>query len=289
MSVVDGVRSLWLRLHGVRSLVIETEQGELRMLEAEGSGPLPPMLFVHGLSSAAVDWGPVIRRVKKHCQRIRALDLPGHGRSDTPRDGMGLEPMRSMILEASEAIFDQPQVVVGNSMGGLAAVRMAAQRPDQTIALILISPGGSPTGPEGLSAILDRFEMDSWAKAHSFVDACTGGPNRRRFDLAWGIRARMSRPSVRSLVNRISTADLLEPNELQGLQMPILLVWGQDDEILDSEHLDFYRSHLHEHTELHTPEGMGHSPFLDKLEHFVGLLLDFCGRLPEFHTGEEGS
>jgi pimeloyl-ACP methyl ester carboxylesterase len=165
-------------------------------------------------------------------------------------------------------------------MGGLAAVRMAAQRPEKTLALILVSPGGSPTGPEGLSSVLERFEMDSWAKAHSFVDAFTGGPNRKRFDLAWGIRARVSRPSVRALVKRISSADLLMPDELQQLQMPILLVWGQDDEILDSEHLEFYRRHLHEGTELHTPEGMGHSPFLNRMEHFVDLMLEFCGRVP---------
>jgi pimeloyl-ACP methyl ester carboxylesterase len=289
MSLVDGVRRHWLRLIGVRSRTFKTTQGRLRMLEVQGSGPLPPMLLVHGLSSAAVDWGPIIRRLRKHCQRIRALDLPGHGRSDPPMDGMGMEAIRQMIQEADMAILDRPQIIMGNSLGGLVAVRMAAHMPEQTLALVLASPGGTPMDKQALSVILDRFHMESWATAHAFVDACTGGPPRKRFALAWGIRARMNRPSVRAMVSQISTDNLLEPAELECLEMPILLVWGKDDGILGPSQLDFYRTHLPDHIELHTPERMGHSPFLDRLEHFVELVLSFCGRLPDFHSHEERS
>jgi pimeloyl-ACP methyl ester carboxylesterase len=279
MRCVDGVRRLWLRLFGVSARTIDTAQGQINLLEVEGTGPLPPILLVHGLSSSAVDWGPVIRQLRGKCQRIRAIDLPGHGLSDTPRDGMGMEPMRDMITEAAEDFLDHPQIIVGNSLGGLAAVRIAGQKPQHTLALVLISPGGTPIPQTDLDALLDRFHMDTWAKAHAFIHACLGGPYRRRFDLAWGVRARIARPSIQSLVGRVSRSDLLAPEELSTLQMPIFLFWGQDDEILPEPHLDFYRSHLPSHTEVHRPEGMGHAPFMDNTQQFLEPVLEFCDRL----------
>jgi pimeloyl-ACP methyl ester carboxylesterase len=280
MAWVDGARRLWLRLQGVQTRTIQTAQGKVRFLEVEGTGTLPPILLVHGLSSAAVDWGTTIRKLRTHHTRVRAIDLPGHGLSDTPQDGMSAEAMRQMLTEASSVYMDEPQIIMGNSLGGLAAVRMAGRKPDQTLALVLVSPGGTPIPAAELDALLDRFEIDSWAKAHSFVDAFLGGPHRKRLDLAWGVRARVRRPSVRALVSLINRSDMLTADELTGLQMPILLYWGQDDEILASPHLDFYRTHLPDHAEVLTPERMGHAPFLESVQDFLAPVLDFCGRLP---------
>ena len=278
---IDGIRRLWLRAHGIKGREVQTPQGTLRFLEVQGRGPLPPILLVHGLSSSAVDWGPTIRRLKKHSSRIRAIDLPGHGVSDEPTQGMDEAAMREMLISAADTYLDEEQIIIGNSLGGLAAVRMAGRKPDKAIALVLVSPGGSPIAQGDLDALLDRFAMDSWAKAHAFLDACMGGPHRKRLDLAWGVRARADRPSIRALVNRISRKDLLAPDELTDLKMPILLYWGQDDEILPEEHLNFYRSHLPSHTEVYTPQGMGHAPFLDSVGRFLEPVIEFCERLPQ--------
>ena len=282
---IDSIRRLWLRAHGIKGREIQTPQGILRFLEVEGHGSLPPILLVHGLSSSAVDWGPTIRRLKKHSSRIRAIDLPGHGVSDEPASGMEEAAMREMLISAAETYLDDAQIIIGNSLGGLAAVRMAGRHPDKALALVLVSPGGSPIAQGDLDALLDRFAMDSWAKAHAFLNACMGGPHRKRMDLAWGVRARASRPSIRALVNRISRKDLLVPDELSELTMPILLYWGQDDEILAGDHLNFYRSHLPGHTQVHTPQGMGHAPFLDSVTRFLEPVIEFCERLPQADSG----
>jgi len=280
MRHIDAVRRAWLRLFGVRTHTIETEQGRLRFLEVQGTGTLPPVMLIHGLSSCSVDWGQVILRLRKQCQRVRAVDLPGHGLSDTPKDGMGEAAMREMLTAAGETLLDVPHILVGNSLGGLVSVRIAGQRPEITLALALISPAGTPVPKEDLKATLDGFRIDTWAKAQDFVADCMGTGSRRRFDLAWGIRARVSRPSVQALVDAFSFDHLLGPEELQTLEMPIFLYWGQDDKILGPDHLDFYRTHLPEHAECHTPARMGHAPFLNSARRFVEPVLEFCARVP---------
>jgi len=191
-----------------------------------------------------------------------------------------MAPMRDMLTEAAEAFLEEPQIIMGNSLGGLAAVRLAGRKPENTLALVLISPGGTPVPQSDLAILLDRFQMDSWAKALAFLHALMGGPHRRRLDLVWGIRARAARPSIQALIARISRDDLLTPEELSTLSMPVLLYWGQDDEILPRPHLEWYRTHLPEHTEVHTPAGMGHAPFMDSVGGFLEPVLEFCRRLP---------
>jgi pimeloyl-ACP methyl ester carboxylesterase len=285
MAWIDAVRGLWLRLLGVRAHTILTAQGRVRFLEAQGTGPLPPILLVHGLSSAAVDWGPVIRRLRTQCQRVRAVDLPGHGCSDSPTDGMSAKTMRLMLTEALEALMDQPQILIGNSLGGLTAVRMAGLKPEQTLALVLVSPGGSPIAQAELEELLGRFKMDGHADSSAFVDAFLGGSTHVRPDLVWAVRARVQRPSVKQLIESISSAPMLAPEELSELAMPIQLYWGQDDDILGAEHLDFYRAHLPAQTEVLTPEGQGHAPFLEDLDGFLAPVLDFCRRLDQRPPG----
>ena len=97
-----------------------------------------------------------------------------------------------------------------------------------------------------------------------------------RIDLMWAIRARVARPSIKALIAAMSRKDLLTPEELTQLQMPTLLYWGQDDEILPGPHLEFFSTHLHSGTEICTPAGIGHAPFLDDVEHFVSVVLNFC-------------
>jgi pimeloyl-ACP methyl ester carboxylesterase len=288
MACIDALRRLWWRMFGVRTHTLHTSQGRLRYLEAKGSGLLPPVLLIHGLSSCGVDWEWVIRKLRRRCKRVRAVDLPGHGWSDEPKDGMGEVAMRKMLSEASEGLLDIPQVVVGNSLGGLVAVRAAGTLPDRVLGLVLVSPAGASIPQADLETLMARFDIDSWTKAREFVEHCMGGRTWLHMGLTWGIRARLAHPSVRALVDAFSHENLLTADELSSLTMPILLYWGQDDEILDGPHIDFYRTHLPAHAEFITPEHMGHAPFMDSVAGFVDPVLDFCARLPS-PTGCDGA
>ena len=70
-----------------------------------------------------------------------ALDLPGFGYSTTPADGdYSLEARAAVVIALIEQRANWPVHLVGNSMGGAIATKIAARRPDLVRTLTLVSP-----------------------------------------------------------------------------------------------------------------------------------------------------
>jgi pimeloyl-ACP methyl ester carboxylesterase len=93
--------------------------------------------------------------------------------------------------------------------------------------------------------------------------------------MALGLSTRMSLPGVQSLLARLDADTMLQPSELASLDMPLLLFWGAQDDLLGEEHLDFFRLHMPDHTEILQPTGYGHAPFLDDRKGFVEAIRPF--------------
>lgn len=248
------------------------------MLEREGTGPLPPIVLIHGLASCGLDYVPLMNQLATRHSRIIAPDLPGHGFTPPPAHGMTADAIRHDLAPALDSLLTEPSVVFGNSLGGLVALRMAAAEPDRVAALILASPGGAPMTPTQLETLLSNFRLGSHSQALGFVDRFQGRSQARHV-FAWGARIRMKRPEIREFVEAIATEHLLDAEELAGLNVPTLIFWGADDEVLPVECLEFFREHLPE-ARVWEPPGYGHAPYLDHLKRFVGVMEGFLHAHP---------
>ncbi len=60
---VDWFRLQYMRAFGARSRMINTPEGTVHVLEMPGRGKLAPVVLIHGLSSCALDYGPLILAV----------------------------------------------------------------------------------------------------------------------------------------------------------------------------------------------------------------------------------
>ena len=247
----------------------------MHVLDGASGGALPPVVLLHGFSSAGVDFYPLLQRLKPRVSRIIAPDMPGHGFSDTPRQGLNPGTMRAGLLETLDAVVDEPVVLFGNSMGGLAAIHYALARPEKVRGIVLCSPGGAAMSEPDLARFLDTFRVERHRDALTFVDRLLAEPNRLRHMLAWGVRRKFSNPNMRSLLASVSSDDLLRPEELAALVAPILLLWGAVERILPRGHLDFFREHLPAHAAFAEPEGFGHSPYLERPGAVTRRILDF--------------
>ncbi|HEY5454320.1 MAG TPA: alpha/beta hydrolase [Acidothermaceae bacterium] len=99
----------------------------------------PPLLFVHGLGGESLDWADVAADLggTSDCY---ALDLPGFANSLLPADGdLSLDGHVRTIAEIARLI-GPPVHLVGNSMGGAVALRVAAEHPELVSSLSLLSP-----------------------------------------------------------------------------------------------------------------------------------------------------
>ena len=74
-------------------------------------------------------------------RRVVALDLPGGGYSDRPRDGdASFRGTAELVAEAMAALGMERPVIVGHSYGGAITLELAAWRPELLDAMILIAP-----------------------------------------------------------------------------------------------------------------------------------------------------
>lgn len=133
-----------------------------------GDGP-PVVTFLHGAGLNAHTWDTTILALGLPAL---AVDLPGHGDSSW-RDDLAYvaRPLAADVIVGMDAWTDGPQLVVGQSLGGLTAAAVAASRPDlvRELVVIDITPGIDPNG--GASQIRQFFAGPTdWASREELVE-----------------------------------------------------------------------------------------------------------------------
>jgi pimeloyl-ACP methyl ester carboxylesterase len=119
---------------------IQTRAGRVAYFEL-GSGPT--VLLLHATLHDRHDFDPIVETLARRYRTI-AVDWPGHGDSD-PVDAT-MEPGAPLFADVLEDVVDglglSRVVLIGNSVGGFAAARLAINRPECVAGLILVNAGG---------------------------------------------------------------------------------------------------------------------------------------------------
>jgi pimeloyl-ACP methyl ester carboxylesterase len=225
-SELDGFEERFLEARGCR----------LRYLVA-GSGE--PVMLVHGLGGAAANW-LALAPLLLPGRRLIVPELPGHGGSDA----LPAAPSLSAYADRLALLLDEPTAVVGHSLGGAIALRLAIRHPDRMRALVLAGSAGISSGSRrarysltitgllkpgkriaphrrrvGQSALLKTIVFGRWGAADppalsaELTEAYLAGPARHT-DTVSAARALM-RDDPRPDLDRV--------------QCPTLLLWGARD------------------------------------------------------------
>lgn len=149
-------------------LTLTLEDG--RTLSALRYGQDPPVVtFLHGAGLNAHTWDTTILALGLPAV---AIDLPGHGdsswRTDAAYTGRVLAPD---VASGITAWAGGPQLLVGQSLGGLTAAAVAASHPElvRELVIIDITPGVDPNA--GPTQIRDFFAGPTdWATRDEMVD-----------------------------------------------------------------------------------------------------------------------
>jgi pimeloyl-ACP methyl ester carboxylesterase len=250
---------------GFQRRQIETSVGTTSIWEFEGEGDLPPLLVQHGISAQGSEMARLLIRLRHRFRRIIAPDFLGHGYSADVEGGASSEVVATAYAETLDAVLDEPVLFFGNSLGGLAGIRLALRAPELLRGLMLCSPGGAgDQSPEDLERFLDQFRVQTWSDAKVFINKIHAKPVWYAPLLAANVRHRLARPTVKRLINEVSQEQLLTPAELGDLHLPTTLVWGRSEALLPENHREFFRSNLPRHAVVIEPEGFGHCPHIDE-------------------------
>lgn len=136
----------WYRKHGSYQIQIEVTDMTDQYVDAGGSriryrerpGADVPLLFIHGISESLEFWDRQLEvGIGQH--RLLAIDLPGHGLSDPGGQPYDVDKFASFSLDLADALGLERFYVVGNSLGGAIAVRMAHAAPERVNGIVLAS------------------------------------------------------------------------------------------------------------------------------------------------------
>ena len=112
------------------------DAGEVTLNYAEGEDNGPPLVLLHGLGRRWQVFLPLIPSLSLRWH-IYALDLRGHGKSGhVPRGYRGTQYSEDVIRFLRETV-KEPAVLFGHSLGGMAAMWVAAHQPELVKAIIL--------------------------------------------------------------------------------------------------------------------------------------------------------
>ena len=144
------MRSEATLLAGFRPLFAEFRGARVRYF-AGGTGR--PVVLLHGLGGAATNWtrlAPLLARSR----RVIVPDLPGHGRSGSIGGPADLRAYADCVAQILGRETTEPAVVVGHSMGGVVALRLAVAHPARVSALALVESAGISSASRRAEAFL---------------------------------------------------------------------------------------------------------------------------------------
>lgn len=277
--VFDAGRSALRLATGVQSKSVQLDEQHLGYLHRPGSGPT--VVLLHGFASEKDVWLRFLRTLPRDYEVI-ALDLPGHGDSSrNPEFHYDIPAMVGLVQEAVRAVAQPPVHLVGTSLGGMIASLYASEVPHEVATLALYAPAGVyPPHPSEFQRALNNGQNPLIAankdEFRGLVDIVFYDPP----PLIWPVGSALQKISAsRAEFHRKIWSDLWPDHptlndRLSDLAMPVLLVWGRQDEVLDVSSTEIFQSLLPQ-TELHLIDQAGHAIINEKPRQMARLYNEF--------------
>ena len=256
-----------------------------------GVGNDTTIVLLHGGGPGASSWSNFSRNIPVLAQRfhVLAVDQPGYGRSDKPTE----HPQ--YFVHSSSALKDLLDTVgvtdrvhlLGNSLGGGAAVRFALDFPERAGRLVLMGPGGlsvnlfAPDPTEGVRN-LGRFAYEPTREnLEAFLRIMVFDQSLVTPELVEERFASASSPeslaAAKAMGKSFSSAEFEKGmlwREAYKLRQRVLLIWGREDRVnpLDGA---LVALKMIPRAQLHVFGGCGHWAQLEKFDEFNRLTVDF--------------
>ena len=283
MELLPGLqRALrrFLVLKGARSSVVRIDGYDVHYYDVAGTGVGPPIVLVHGLGGAANGFYKILFGLGSRFSRVLAPDLPGNGFSQLPpgTPALNAEQQLHVLTRFLETVAREPVFLVGSSLGGAMTLTLAHRRPELVRALGLVAPAGARVSPERFDELIRSLQVTSNSDARALTRRLFHKPPLTALLLASDMRRMYASDAVKAILTESKYADLIDPALLQGLKVPVLLIWGGSEKLLPYESADYFRAHLPSNAEVHVVEGFGHIPHVERPEQVTRTLVGFADR-----------
>ncbi len=210
-----------------------------------------PLVLVHGFGASIGHWRKNIPALAEGGYRVFALDLLGFGGSDKAPVDYSVELWQQLLKDFWHEHIQEPAVFIGNSIGALLSLAIAANHPEIVAGGVLLNcAGGLNHRPEELhfplrqimtiftnvvsSPGLGPFLFDRIRQKHRIRNTLRqvyGNKAAITNELVELLYQPSCDPGAQKVFASIVTAPPgPQPKELLPLvQCPLLVLWGEDD------------------------------------------------------------
>lgn len=270
---------------------------ETRVLELEGRGN--PVVLLHGWSDSADTWRCLLAQLGRQERRAIAVDMPGFGAADRLQDGPmlpQLDAFAAAALAYAGAGAKQRTgrrrratgVVVGNSLGGCVALRLAEREPERVARVVALAPAGLDMArwlaliehdqvlrllvhaPVPFPAKIVQGAVARVYRSLAFADPAAVEPGIAR-------AFAQHHPDRGALVRMLASGrrllhELHDPFDFSAIRCRVQLVWGDCDRLVFHRGAQRLLSAVPGST-LELIERCGHSPHIEHPDRVIDLLL----------------
>jgi 3-oxoadipate enol-lactonase len=247
--------------------------------EQHGSGPA--LVLLHGAGSNAATWWQQLGPLSRHFS-CYTLDQRCFGRSVAPLEEFRIEHFVQDVIALLDAQGLSQAMLLGQSLGGMVALRATLDHPNRVSALVLCDSPLAIDHPRQLAMVRERVtkaaaltieqrSLGQWCLDHRPELAVLYGqinhfnPNfYRQNAAAW-----------QAAMTRLSEPDQLTPMAaLRSVACPTLIIVGEDDPIVPVDVMQDVQAHI-AGSELRVIANAAHSAYFEQSDAFNREVLGF--------------
>lgn len=271
----------------------------------EGNKDGPAILLIHGSSSILQTWEPVVALLGDK-YRLISLDLYGHGLTGPQAKGdYSADANIAAVVKVLDTVGVEQAYWVGNSMGGWLTWRAGLAVPERALGLVLIDSSGAQIEEKVKPYLGARLAQSSIGKAllpeitpkflvRSSLEENFAQPERLTDKMVTSYWELLRFPGNReATIARGATPREPEKwGEIGNLQMPVLLLWGEQDKVIPLSHAKAFEAAI-PGAKLITYKDAGHLPMEetpDQVARDIGTWIEGTEAMttPEAETEEAG-
>ena len=264
--------------------VVRVHGAELFVQDSGGDGP--PVVFLHGWLADGRMFDPQVQGLRDHFRCV-TVDFRGAGRSNHPTSGYQVEQHAADVRATLRHLGLARVHLVGFSLGGMVAMRLAARDPDLLASVTLGNTSaranpGTKVAPYLSVALLIRIvgpSLPGDLDQGLFGTAFRNDPANRQARRTWQQRrSQLDRTcAVRTLAGIMLRPDIRA--ELPDISCPTLVITGSEDAQTPAAHGREMHDAIPGSRYLELP-GVGHCAPIETPNHVTDALSDFLTDLP---------
>ena len=269
-TFLNFITNLNIKLAKMKVKNISTSKGRVEYIEG-GNNNTEVLLLLHGITADKNQW-PIFAKqfIKKY--RVIALDLPPFGNSEIDWNyKYSLKNQAKLLKEIIDKLEISNFHIVGNSMGGGVAAEFVLQNPNLVKSLALFDTMGVysakrtdflnnlESGENNFLLIQNFQDIDKMFEVLFYKSPFTPKKIKREI-------LRLGKENFK--INNYIFDNLIEEdywleNELHKIDIPTLILWGEDDKIFDKSSTEVIEKNI-KNTTLVIIEKCGHLPMFER-------------------------